>query len=82
MGVSSALWVIGPYITKLLIDSMTKTIEASMGGVGVATSIGLFAKIKAFLMVGSEVKGGLSLSKMIGGLGLLGLVKVAATTIY
>lgn len=82
MGVSSALWVISPYIRKLLVDAMTKTIEASIAGTGVSTSIGILGRIKQALLVGSEVKGGLSLAKFIAGLGFYGLCKITASFIY
>ena len=82
MGVSSALWVTSPYIRKLLVDAMTKTIEASIAGTGASTSAGIFGRIKQALLVGSEVKGGLSLAKFIAGLGFYGLCKITASFIY
>jgi len=86
MGVSSLLWIIGPFVSKLLIDSMTKTIAATFGpggaGAGAAAGLGMWGAFKAFMATGSSVKGGLTLTKMVGGLGLFGLIRCIASTIY
>ena len=86
MGVSSALWIVGPFVSKLLIDSMTRTIQATfaIGGAGTGTvaSLGMWGAFKATMATGSQVKGGLTLTKMVAGLSLFGLIRGISSTIY
>ena len=74
------MYVSAPFIIKKLIDGMTRTIASpEFGAMQVGGS--LLAKIGALSQIGSGVKGGLTLQKFLGGLGLYGVILLISTTI-